>query len=855
MASLQQIFGWFSRGLFPTQDQYKQTWSSFWHKSERFPQSQVLGLNDALNGKASKEDLDNITTKFKGYHLSIVKLQAEYPQASNKKDFFAWVGSPYPGTVYKVFADGGAWTDTGEVPTQQEIDLAEYATKDELTGYLEKSALVGQPGENFQSYTPDMNGNTTSAKAASLLINDDAIIAKAGILTEMSINAADNGNITVHVLKRQGNIFTSLSNKVLSVSAGIKEYNLSLSVDKDNYIGLEISTTNASVKYFHSGKIGYWGGQGGGTFTLVSGGLICYGFQIEFENETIERPEEVENFKAEILSDAQKGVNANEKLLKKSDLIYGGALFKYMPDLTGAGNSAKASSMLINALAKTSIIGTLNTVTINSYDSGKIKIHLFTKAGNVFTSVFSQEIDIIVGTNTYNTEIEIDSEDLYFGLEISATYAGVKTFSTGKEGFYGGVDGKAMTFVAGGAICYGFTISQGEGEPRPQEIEDFKAEILQEVKIGTSATYSSGHQLYVYNIKEALPDFVHTGWTFSDSGTLPTIQNMPGRLYIDKQINIETKIQRCLATLFANTNLVLYTEGKEESTLKTAVSVNVADNTINIYEIFSGGSLPIIRASKNISFPIVAGQKYIIEMYRLPRANGVRIIDILTGKTTSLEVYPTQSVHGSDKEVYAGGLQYDRFGIFWNGGQAPIIKELSCGYFGVKNPLLYIAGDSITYGYGTNDTTLTYAHLIGSLTGVDYIVSPRGGGKIGGILEKIQTECAIIKPKYVMVTIGTNQAPSDAQLQQLVTDIKAVGAIPIINCIPCRTNGEQTTANNRILALGEYCCRFDIATALDPTATTLKADLALYVDGGVHPNTNGFKRMADRVRIDLPFLF
>jgi lysophospholipase L1-like esterase len=307
--------------------------------------------------------------------------------------------------------------------------------------------------------------------------------------------------------------------------------------------------------------------------------------------------------------------------------------------------------------------------------------------------------------------------------------------------------------------------------------------------------------------------------------------------------------------LNANTNLVLYTEGKEENTLKTAVSVNASNNTINIYEIFSGSALPSVRSSKAISFSIVNGRKYILEMYRLARANGIRITDTLTGKTEYLEVYPTQAVHGSDKEVYAGGLQYDQFGIFWNGGTAPIIHELSCGYFGVKNPLLYIAGDSIMYGYGTNNIDKTFAHLVGAMTGGDYVVSPRGGGKIGGVLEKTQTECAIIKPKYVMVTIGTNQTPTISELQQLIDSIETIGSIPIINCIPCRTNGEQMAANNNILSMGVYSCRSDLATAIDPTASTLKADLSLYVDNGVHPNTVGFKRMADRVRIDLPFLF
>lgn len=132
MANLNDIFSWFSIGRTPTADQFKQSWSSFWHKSEKVSMSAIFGLENSLNDKASKEDLVNATTNFKGYHTSLAALQAEYPQAKNKKDFFAWVGSPYPGTVYKVFVDGGVWTDTGEIPTQQEIDLAEYAKKEEV---------------------------------------------------------------------------------------------------------------------------------------------------------------------------------------------------------------------------------------------------------------------------------------------------------------------------------------------------------------------------------------------------------------------------------------------------------------------------------------------------------------------------------------------------------------------------------------------------------------------------------------------------------------------------------------------------------------------------------------------------
>lgn len=132
MANLSDIFNWFSIGKTPTAEQFKQSWSSFWHKSEKIAISVIFGLQDALNDKASKEDLENVTTKFKGYYTNLSDLQEAYPQPENKKDWFAWVGSPYPGTVWKVNADVAEWVDTGEIPTQQEIDLAEYAKQDDL---------------------------------------------------------------------------------------------------------------------------------------------------------------------------------------------------------------------------------------------------------------------------------------------------------------------------------------------------------------------------------------------------------------------------------------------------------------------------------------------------------------------------------------------------------------------------------------------------------------------------------------------------------------------------------------------------------------------------------------------------
>jgi hypothetical protein len=49
MASLSTILSWFKTGLKPTENQFAQSWSSFWHKDDLIPQSSINGLQSILN--------------------------------------------------------------------------------------------------------------------------------------------------------------------------------------------------------------------------------------------------------------------------------------------------------------------------------------------------------------------------------------------------------------------------------------------------------------------------------------------------------------------------------------------------------------------------------------------------------------------------------------------------------------------------------------------------------------------------------------------------------------------------------------------------------------------------------------
>ncbi len=55
VADLAQIKAWFSRRKYPTEEQFSDTWDSFFHKDEKIPSSAMDGLDEAIDGKYEAE--------------------------------------------------------------------------------------------------------------------------------------------------------------------------------------------------------------------------------------------------------------------------------------------------------------------------------------------------------------------------------------------------------------------------------------------------------------------------------------------------------------------------------------------------------------------------------------------------------------------------------------------------------------------------------------------------------------------------------------------------------------------------------------------------------------------------------
>ncbi|WP_306353719.1 hypothetical protein [Flavobacterium sp. '19STA2R22 D10 B1'] len=67
---INQILDWFRTGKKPTQDQFWQSWTSFWHKNEQIPQSNINGLTSVLSSKAERTQLQGHINDSNGHNLN-----------------------------------------------------------------------------------------------------------------------------------------------------------------------------------------------------------------------------------------------------------------------------------------------------------------------------------------------------------------------------------------------------------------------------------------------------------------------------------------------------------------------------------------------------------------------------------------------------------------------------------------------------------------------------------------------------------------------------------------------------------------------------------------------------------------
>lgn len=195
---------------------------SFVHKDDTIPYNQVDGLGEALD--ANKEEVRDLiadaTSNNKTISESLAKLNAEFPPAQNKKDWYAFVGAANPREKYIVTVDGGAWTPTGEMHKVGDVDLAEYAK------------IVNPTGDKVV-YAPNGSIDTTKLLEKSQLNFGEFL---------------DTSNKDSQFIKSEFIIGKSLSNDT-GVEIGNNNASISNYIDISNYVYLYTNNDRTMVFY------------------------------------------------------------------------------------------------------------------------------------------------------------------------------------------------------------------------------------------------------------------------------------------------------------------------------------------------------------------------------------------------------------------------------------------------------------------------------------------------------------------------------------------------------------------------------------------------------------------------------
>ncbi len=294
------------------------------------------------------------------------------------------------------------------------------------------------------------------------------------------------------------------------------------------------------------------------------------------------------------------------------------------------------------------------------------------------------------------------------------------------------------------------------------------------------------------------------------------------------------------------------------------ICVGVSNNTFNgVYGVIGITSMVEIDAV-NKTFTLKKNTTIInTTSFNMDVTHGFRVIALWDDINVTVQLYDLLT---NEKVAELASTNWVTSRVFW--WEKPFIYADS-GTVTLSNiivnceaipsrPLLYIVGDSITEGDKVSDKNDRWPILLkNKLSPNQVLVSGRCSGRIEHVAQRLLSEARLIRPYYVMFTIGTNGGDTLDGLVSIIQTIHSIDAIPIVCHIPSGGGYKNINAmiDEAIVASNIPCkvVYFDIATSINYDIDEGK-DTSLFADS-LHPNENGCQRMYQRVMIDVPELF
>ena len=353
---------------------------------------------------------------------------------------------------------------------------------------------------------------------------------------------------------------------------------------------------------------------------------------------------------------------------------------------------------------------------------------------------------------------------------------------------------------------------------------------------------STGTILYQTNFSKGIPltDFVNPGnWVSSKGGITSTAYGLENYLMLFRQYSINNRQGAVMVNLGKDTRFNFFTVEMDNFHMwGTMVQVDVCNGLLKVYKNYNADSAAYPPVLISHPYKFIPGRDYTIAISYANRVNKFTITDHLTGV--------------SDSTIDAGGttsgLVRDGFAIATASGTPPIVKSFNVNTTYPKGIKILYIGDSITEGLFSFPDDFSQ-HGKSAISG-------RSSGIVSGVQNRVWSELAFLKPKYVSILIGTNGSNTVANLTTLCQSIMRLGIIPILNNLPWKAPASVKDDNVIISQVRKNLklegARFDIATSVNNL--NLQQDTTIFTDG-VHPNEKGVHRMYLQLKSDVPVSF
>ena len=244
-----------------------------------------------------------------------------------------------------------------------------------------------------------------------------------------------------------------------------------------------------------------------------------------------------------------------------------------------------------------------------------------------------------------------------------------------------------------------------------------------------------------------------------------------------------------------------------------------------------------------IPFKLIAGREYLITDRMEVMKHTFTVTDTLTGEEYST-VKTETNYHNRNGLYNVAAL-----------GNTEVVEE-HVFMLQPHEAKVLIAGDSFVNGF----YPYRYATLLKRQLKGNAFLDAISGCDSANLLQRFRNYLHLLRPEFVIIGIGTNDTDFSvwkSNTEKIIEIVKSMGATPILTTLTFRCDGsrkEFIDSVNRWIRSSTYkCIDFNIVTSLNYDGNV--ANSSLFAEDGLHPNEEGFQRMYNRIKVDVPELF